>query len=190
MQIEELLEKQRKFSAETESHSERVSDYSGIIAMKIGFSAKKTEIIRKAALLHDVGKLAVPSEILHKKGALNQSEYDIVKSHITEGAGFIEQLDENEKDVIDMAKNIALQHHEKWNGTGYLGFKGEDISLEARIVAVADVFDAISSKRCYKDCWDINDAKDVIVKGRGTHFDPVVVDTFVSCFEEIKKINR
>ena len=79
MQIEELLEKQRKFSAETESHSERVSDYSGIIAMKIGFSAEKTEIIRKAALLHDVGKLAVPSEILHKKGALNQSEYDIVK---------------------------------------------------------------------------------------------------------------
>ena len=188
MNINEVINKEKKFSTETEEHSKRVADYSCIIAMKVGFSIEKVEMLKTAALLHDIGKMEIPSEIIHKDGALNDDEFSIIKKHISKGAEIINDVEFDNNNTADIAKSVALQHHEKWDGSGYLGLSGEDTTKEARIVAVADVFDALSSSRSYKDGWDEDEILNEIIKGKGTHFDPDVVDAFLESYQEILKI--
>ena len=174
-------------SEDTGLHIKRVSEYCKAIALENGYSEQEAEKIRMASILHDVGKIAIPDDILNKPAKLTPEEFDIVKTHVIKGEEMIHEL---EGDIMDIAKNIALEHHEKWDGTGYLGLKGEEITKEARIAAVADVFDAISSKRCYKDDWGTDKAKEIIIEGKGKHFDPKIVNNFLNCYDKIIQINN
>jgi len=143
----------------------------------------------KAAPMHDIGKVSIPDDILQKPGRLTSDEYDIMKQHSEKGREIIKNtfghLDD--KEYLDIAYNIALHHHEKWNGNGYPhGLKGNDIPLCARIMAIADVFDAVSEKRCYREAMPIDECFKVIENGRGTDFEPLLVDIFLSIRKDIE----
>lgn len=149
--------------------------------------------IRLAAMLHDLGKVAIPHEILKKPGKLTPEEFAIMQTHCSEGS----KLFSHASELTDcMAKEITLHHHQKWNGTGYTGdpdtaiLSGKDIPLAARITAVADVFDALTSARCYKPAWTWEDAMVVIKKDSGSHFDPEIVEAFLSVEDIAKAIYR
>ena len=144
-----------------------------------------------AAPLHDVGKIQVPDAVLNKPGKLTDDEFEIMKSHTTKGAEILEQAIESVPGAsyLNEAKNLAAYHHEKWNGKGYpYGKAGEDIPLSARIMAVADVFDALVSKRCYKEPFTFEKAMDIIKEDAGTHFDPKVVEAFVNSEDEVREV--
>lgn len=169
----------------TGDHVKRVSEYSKIIAMSLGYSKEDAEQLRIASMLHDIGKIYIPNNILDKNEKLTIEEFAIIKSHVTKGEELLHNV---EGDLMDLAKQITLHHHEKYNGTGYLGVKGEDIYLPARIVAVADVFDALVSKRSYKECWKVEDAYNLINDNSGTHFDPKIVKAFNNSYDKIVEI--
>ena len=138
--------------------------------------------------MHDVGKLLIPSEILEKPGKLTDEEYATIKKHTTYGG---QLLDHVEGDVMELSKTIALQHHERADGKGYpQGLSDEEISLAGRIVAVADVYDALTSRRSYKDAWDDKLAYDEIVKGKGTQFDAKVVEAFQASYDRINAVRK
>ena len=146
------------------------------------FSPAYAECVLKTARLHDIGKIGVPDQILLKPGSLSPPEFEIIKKHTTIGAhmlqGGIEAM--GEKSLLDVAREIALSHHEKWDGTGYpQGLKGEAIPLSGRIMAIADVYDALISVRPYKPAFPHVQAKLIIDQGRGRHFDPFLVDLFL-----------
>lgn len=146
----------------------------------------KPKNILYAAPMHDIGKIGIPDNILLKPGKLTDEEFDIVKSHTTIGAKI---LSKSNAKIIILAEQIALSHHEKWNGLGYPnGLSGKDIPLEARIVAIVDVFDALTSKRPYKKTFPVEVALDIMEKERGQHFDPDVLDIFLANINEILKI--
>ena len=172
-------------SESTGYHVKRVSEYTRVIAKHLGYSTEEVEKIRIASMLHDVGKMYVPTEILEKPGRLTTEEFDVIKTHVTRGEELLHNIN---GDLIDLAKKITLQHHEKWDGTGYLNIKGEDIDQISRIVTVADVFDALVSKRSYKDSWPIEKAYDLIVSESGKQFDPIIVDAFVQNFSYIQTV--
>ncbi|MCV6608164.1 MAG: HD-GYP domain-containing protein [Campylobacterales bacterium] len=175
-------------SEETREHTRRVSEYAQLLAKKLGFSPQKVKDIGNAAALHDVGKLGIPREILHKRGPLTDEEFEIIKKHSEIG---YDMLVHSSSGFLVTAAAIALQHHEKYDGTGYpFGLKGENISEEARIVAAIDVFDAVSNQRAYKDAWTFEESVDLIREGRGTHFDPQVVDVFLDSVDEIRTIKE
>jgi putative two-component system response regulator len=133
--------------------------------------------------MHDVGKIGIPDKILLKQGNLEPDEWEIMKTHTTIGAKI---LAGSRSRVVQMAERIALYHHERWDGTGYPeGLKGEDIPLVARICAICDVFDALSSVRPYKGAWAIEEAREEIRRGSGTHFDPRLVEIFLTRFDEL-----
>lgn len=135
-----------------------------------------------AAPLHDIGKIVIPDAILNKPGRLTPEEFEIIKTHTIEGKRFIDQLNEDLHGTsrLSVASDIAYTHHEWWNGKGYpRGLSGEDIPLGGRIMAVADVYDALISKRPYKEAYPVSIAIEMIVKESGTHFDPAVVDAFL-----------
>ncbi|NPA74000.1 MAG: response regulator [Epsilonproteobacteria bacterium] len=191
---EEIYETQRELiymlaeitevvSDETGKHIKRVANASKLLAHYCpSLSEEDEEIIFTAAPMHDVGKIAVDPNILHKPGPLTDEEFEIVKTH-TKLAKKI--LGNSDRKVIQAANIIALQHHERWDGTGYPdGLKGHDIHIYGRIVAIVDVFDALVHKRVYKSAWDINKAKEHIIKGAGSHFDPDLVKIFIEHFEE------
>ena len=144
-----------------------------------------------SAPLHDVGKIHVPDAILNKPGRLSDEEFAIMKSHTTAGRDILTEaitLVPN-SGYLNEARNLAAYHHEKWDGTSYpTGLAGEDIPLSARIMAVADVFDALVSKRSYKKPFSFEEAMQIITEGSGKHFDPLVVDAFVSAEDEVRKI--
>lgn len=180
-------------SYETGEHIKRTSDFARQIAEALVKRGKYTEILTKeyidllvsAMPLHDIGKISVPDDILLKPGKLTPEEFEIMKTHSQNGARIIENTIRGlESDAyLNMAVNIARFHHERWDGTGYpCRLKGTDIPLEARIAAVADCFDAIMSKRCYKDPVDRPDAVRIMLSESGTHFEPELVDALVSCF--------
>lgn len=162
-------------------HSQKVSEISGILAGYAGYSAQIVDIIRQAALYHDVGKSAIPAEILNKPGKLTEREFEIVKAHTQLGTQKIAQALE----VLSAAALIASQHHEKLNGKGYMGLCGEEIHPYARIVAVADVFDALLSKRAYKDAWAVDDILRYMQEGSGVHFDITVIWLLLGHISEI-----
>lgn len=166
-------------------HMQHVAEYTRAICIAMGFSAEKTRQISCAALLHDIGKLEIPDVILFDPGKLTNEAFARIQSHNQLGHDLLQQRD---GDFFLLAAEVALQHHERMDGTGYLKRKGEEISLPARIVAVADVFDALTSPRVYKRRWDFEAAFSHIVKNRGIHFDSKVVDDFIKCKPIIRKI--
>jgi response regulator RpfG family c-di-GMP phosphodiesterase len=161
----------------TRQHTERVARTSRTIAERLGLPSAQISLIYRAAPLHDVGKLAVPESILLKPGRLTSREFEQVKSHTTTGGAI---LAGSSSRVLQTAEEIALTHHEWWNGHGYpAGLAGEEIPVSGRIVAVADVFDALTHERPYKEAWPIDQAVDEIRSLRASQFDPEVVEVFM-----------
>ncbi|VAX42211.1 Response regulator [hydrothermal vent metagenome] len=193
---------------ETGRHVIRVGRYVEVIARAVGLDEETIELMRHAAPLHDVGKIAIPDAILLSPNKLTPEEYEHMKLHSSLGKKIFEQISEDEWKkfrqhpdagnailggsdcpLLRMASRIAISHHEKWDGSGYpLALAGEDIPLEGRITAVADVFDALSSKRAYKDAYPMNRCMEIMEEGRGKHFDPEVLDAFFSQREKIIEI--
>jgi HD-GYP domain-containing protein (c-di-GMP phosphodiesterase class II)/DNA-binding response OmpR family regulator len=168
---------------DTGDHVERMSSYAQTIAHQLGMSAEQQALIKLAAPMHDVGKIGIPDAILLKAGKLTPDEYDVMKEHPTIGAQI---LSGSRSKLLQMAERIAATHHEKWDGTGYpAGLAGNDIPLEARIVTLADVFDALTSPRVYKDAWGLDEAVGYVVKLSGSHFDPRVVCAFEQCIDRL-----
>jgi len=168
---------------DTGRHLRRMSRFSGILAIGMGVPVPEAEDIRYAAPLHDIGKVAIPDSILRKPAKLTPEEYEEMKKHTVYGA---KMLANAESRLLRLASRIAVAHHECWDGSGYpYGLKGEQISLEARIVTVADVFDALSSKRVYKGEWTVEDALHHIEDKAGILFDPKVVAVLRERFGEI-----
>ncbi len=182
--LAEIVEAKSEF---TGLHVKRVSEYTRILAGVMGYSPEEVDIIRIASMMHDIGKINIPSSILEKPGKLTDEEFDIIKTHITEGEKLLRHAPGK---IMQTARVIALQHHEKWDGTGYQGICGEDIALESRIVALADVFDALVSKRPYKEPFSVEKAYEIISEDSGSHFDPAVVAAFQENFEEFKNIRN
>jgi HD-GYP domain-containing protein (c-di-GMP phosphodiesterase class II) len=168
---------------DTAAHIQRMSQYSALIAEGLGLPPEEVENIRYASPMHDIGKLGVPDSILMKPAKLTPEEFKIMENHTVFGAKILE----NSKTVLmKMAEQIALSHHEKWDGSGYpQKLKGEDIPLSGRVVALADVFDALTSKRCYKPAFPLEQSLQIIQEGIGRHFDPKVVQAFNSQMEKI-----
>lgn len=187
MLIESLTKVIELQSQETGGHVRRVAEYTKILCEAWGMDSEMTWKVSTAAMMHDVGKLYVPIEVQEKPGRLNDSEYEQMKKHIFYGS----QMFENSSgDMMEIAKNIALQHHERYDGKGYMGIKGEAIDFYARCVAIADVFDALVSRRPYKKPWTPEEAKKQIVSQKGRQFDPQLVDLFVEHFDEFMEVFR
>jgi putative two-component system response regulator len=162
---------------DTGQHTNRVGHIAALIAQKMHLPPARVELIRRAAPLHDVGKIGVPDNILLKPGRLTPEEFEIIKPHTTIGAAL---LSGGHSEMVKAAESIALTHHERWDGSGYpVGLKGEDIPLEGRIVSIADVFDALSHDRPYKKAWPLEDCVAEIERNSGRQFDPQVVSAFL-----------
>lgn len=173
---------------ETGMHVIRMSYYCKVMATAIGMSNEEIELILNASPMHDIGKIGIPDNILGKPGRLNAQERAIMEQHTIIGAKII---GEHENPLLDMARTVALTHHEKWDGTGYPhGMKADNIPIVGRIVAVADVFDALVSKRPYKEAWSFERAVAVIKKESGKHFDPRLVEVFVANIDEIIQLAK
>lgn len=173
---------------ETGQHIIRMSYYSKILAEHYGLAADECELILNASPMHDIGKLGIPDSILLKPGQLTKEEFTIMKTHTIIGARLLEDA---HSPVVEMARVIALSHHEKWDGTGYPdGLGAEDIPLVGRIVAIADVFDALTSSRPYKSAWSIDKAVAEIKRGSGNHFDPDLIQCFEKALPEIIEVNQ
>ncbi|MDQ7797709.1 MAG: HD domain-containing protein [Candidatus Edwardsbacteria bacterium] len=171
---------------ETGNHIRRMSHYSAIIAEKMGMPPERVELIRLSSPMHDIGKVGIPDGILLKPGRLTPEERIIMESHTTIGAGI---LKDSNIPLLQLSRKVALSHHEKWDGTGYPDkVKGEDIPLEGRIVALADVFDALSNKRVYKAAMSIEETMGIIKDGSGTHFDPAVIAAFEKGMDGVMEI--
>jgi putative two-component system response regulator len=193
---------------ETGNHVVRVGRYVGIIAREMGFSDEKVEMLEQAAQLHDVGKIGIPDSILLKPGKLDPDEFEQVQKHCSYGRKIIQRLPEPEWDalkrhtdlgaklleivrtpIIELASKIALTHHERWDGTGYpLGLAGDDIPIEGRMTAVADVFDALSTKRPYKPAFPSKKCFQIMEDSRGTQFDSKILDAFFRCRKDIANV--
>ena len=172
----------------TAEHIQRISFYSATIAKELGLDKDFCDDIMYSAPLHDIGKIGIPDKILLKPGKLTAEEWDVMKKHTTIGAQI---LSGSNKKLLNLGETIALFHHEKWNGTGYpQGLKGDKIPISGRIVAITDVFDALLSKRPYKDPFPLEKSLDIIKEGKGQHFDPDVVDAFFSKLNKILKIKE
>lgn len=169
-------------SGQTGKHVKRVSEYSRVLGEALGMDKNQIEILRMASMMHDIGKLVIPASILEKEDKLTPEEFEIIKTHVTEGERL---LHNSSGEILRAARLIALEHHEKWNGGGYLGKKGEEIDNNSTIVAVADVYDALVSKRSYKAPMNPEDAFEMIIRGRGEHFSPKVVDAFAASYDKI-----
>lgn len=171
---------------ETGMHIVRVGNFSKLLGMAAGFLESQAELLMYASMMHDIGKIGVPDRILLKPGKLTAEEFEVIKKHPEIGA---EIIGEHDAEVLKMAKLIALGHHEKWNGQGYPhGLGGTDISIAARIVAIADVFDALTCIRPYKRAWPIEDALELIEKEAGQHFDPELARLFLGMETEVRRI--
>lgn len=173
---------------ETGLHVVRMSHYSRILALAAGLGEASAEEIMNAAPMHDIGKIGIPDAVLLKAGPLDETERSIMQEHVRMGA---EILGEHDSPLLRMARSIALAHHEKYDGSGYpAGLAGEAIPIEARIVAIADVFDALTSVRPYKKAWTVDDAIALLQKEKGRHFDPVLVDLFIDRLAAILEIRE
>jgi len=179
----------------TGNHIKRTSECIKVFVDKLKYSDKYKLLdskfcnnLIKAAPMHDLGKIAVRDDVLKKPGKFTPEEYENMKIHPTEGARIVAQVLANvdDEEFKQVAVNIAHYHHEKWNGTGYPnGLKGEEIPLEARIMAFADVFDALVSKRCYKEAYNYDKAFEIIQNDLGSHFDPELGKIFLSCKQDL-----
>jgi putative two-component system response regulator len=186
---------------ETGRHLERVQRYSRVLAQKLAelpeladqIDAEFIRLIYLTSPLHDIGKVAIPDHVLRKPGHLTDAEFAIMKSHTDYGAETLNAALVRFPDApfLTIARDIAAAHHERWNGSGYpRGLRGEGIPLAARIVALADVYDALTSKRCYKDAFDHELARSLIEKESGAHFDPRIVAAFLAAEDQFLVIHR
>lgn len=166
------------------AHSRRVSKISELLSGYAGYSKEESAFIGQAALFHDVGKCDIPLEILNKSGPLTEREFDIIKTHTRKGGNRIADA----LRVLAAAKLIAEHHHEKLDGTGYRRLAAIEIHPYAKLVAVADVFDALLSKRAYKDSWGAGETLGYIKSGAGTHFDPTIVAVLLAYEDEIMSL--
>jgi putative nucleotidyltransferase with HDIG domain len=165
----------------TGQHTERVGQMAALLARQVGLPDPQVSLIRRAAPLHDVGKIGIPDSILLKLGKLTPDEFELVKTHTTIGARI---LSGSRFTILRLAEEIAFNHHERWDGDGYAGVAGSAIPLAGRIVAVADVFDALTQNRPYKAAWPVNDAIAEMERQRGKQFDPALVDAFLRVIEQ------
>ncbi|WP_442484427.1 HD domain-containing phosphohydrolase [Aeoliella sp. SH292] len=193
---------------DTGHHVLRVGRYARLLADALGYDEEYLDLIEQAAQLHDVGKIGIGDDILKKPGRLTEDEFECMRRHSSLGKRVLQRMSPQEEialrhhadigakvlgvsnsPVLDMATRIALTHHEWWNGRGYpLGLEGEDIPIEGRITAVADVFDALSTRRCYKEAFPISKCFEIMEAERGTHFDPALLDAFFTKRAEILEV--
>ena len=185
--------------SDTGEHVRRTSEYVNLLARNARKAGYKKEIITpdfielctRAAPMHDIGKIVVSDVILKKNGKLTDEEFEQMKLHAKEGGRIIEEIfgDSEDKEYVRIAKEIATGHHEKWNGCGYPNqLKGEEIPLSARIMALADVFDALVSPRCYKEPFSVEQSFQIIKESSGSHFDPILAEIFLKSRKEIEEI--
>ncbi|QRM19291.1 response regulator [Dechloromonas sp. TW-R-39-2] len=173
---------------ETGAHIQRMAHYSQVIARALGLDANAQKLILEAAPMHDVGKIGIPDYILLKPGKLTPEEFEVMKGHARLG---YELLKDSGSEILRAGAEVAISHHEKFDGTGYPhGLQGNKIPIFGRIVAVADVFDALTSERPYKKAWPIEDACKFLEDGRGLHFDPMCVEAFLACKDQILDIRQ
>lgn len=171
---------------ETGLHVIRMSYYSKILALAAGMSESDADVLMNAAPMHDIGKIGIPDEILKKPGKLDNNEFDTMRTHAEIGA---EIIGNGHSELLEMARTVALTHHEKWNGKGYpKGLKGEEIPRIGRIVAIADVFDALTSERPYKKAWPVEKAVALLEEEAGEHFDAELVALFLKKLPEVLEI--
>lgn len=193
---------------DTGKHIMRVGGYAGVVASELGFSADEVELLEQAAQLHDIGKIGIPDGILRKPGKLSRVEFEFMQNHCQFGHNIIQSIPEDDWAVLEqrsdmelkivdisnspillMSSRIAMSHHEKWDGSGYPnGLSGEDIAIEGRITAVADVFDALSSERPYKPPFPRDKCFSIMREKRDSHFDPRVLDAFFARLDDISAI--
>ena len=177
-----LADAVEKRSKETGAHVKRVSFISEKLAYYSGLHELEVEEIKNASPLHDLGKIAIPDDILHKPGKFDEIERDVMNMHAEIGANI---LSKSRKKLLNAAADIAHTHHERWDGNGYPnGLAGNNIPISGRITALADVFDALSSRRCYKEAWDVDGVKDYIAEESGKQFDPTLVNILIKNFDE------
>jgi putative two-component system response regulator len=171
---------------ETGNHVIRMSHYSRLIASAMGLSEASLDLIFHAAPMHDVGKIGIPDHIMLKPGKLDDEEWKVMRQHPAMGAAII---GDHKDELLHAARQIALTHHEKWDGSGYpMGLQGEAIPVFGRIIAIADVFDALTSVRPYKKAWTVEATLELIKDGAGTHFDPGLMAPFMAALPEILQI--
>lgn len=173
---------------ETGFHVLRMAHFCKLLALKAGFSEDDAELLFQAAPMHDVGKIAIPDSILKKQGPLSDDEWKTMKRHVELGVEILEDEDDD-SELMQMARCVAGGHHEKWDGSGYpLGLAGEDIPITARIATIADVFDALTTERPYKEAWSTDRALRYLRENTGTHFDPTLISHFEQILPEVLAI--
>ena len=171
---------------ETGLHVIRMSHFARVLGIAAGLTEQEADDLLHAAPMHDVGKIGIPDRVLQKPGPLDAEEWKVMQSHVNIGA---EIIGEHSSGMLGLARNIALTHHEKYDGSGYPnGLKGDQIPLEGRICAIADVFDALTSVRSYKKAWSEEEAIDFLRQQKEKHFDPVLVDLFIEQMPAIRAI--
>ncbi len=184
-QLAEIVEVR---SQETGNHVRRVAEYSKILALQYGLPSEEAESIKLASPMHDLGKVGIPDAILLKPGRLTEDEFSVMKTHTTIGYEF---LSKSSHKLFQDSAIVAHEHHEKFDGSGYpRGLKGEEIHIFGRITALADVYDALGSDRCYKEAWPENDVIDFLKYQSGKHFDPKLIECFFSCYDQITEVRN
>lgn len=172
----------------TAQHIQRMSHYCEVLARKYGLPSERCDLIRTASPMHDIGKIGTPDQVLLKPGKFTQEEFDVIARHAEIGYHILSGSD---AELLKVAAVIAYTHHERFDGTGYpRGLKGEAIPVEGRIASIADAFDALTTQRVYKPAFEIDHAIDLMLKHRGEHFDPQLLDIFVASTEELTRIHE
>lgn len=175
-------------SKETGNHVKRVAEYSKLLAIYYGLNEKEAELLKQASPMHDIGKVAIPDAILNKPGRFDDAERKIMDTHAALG---YEMLKHSNRDLLKTAAIVAYEHHEKWDGSGYpRGLRAEEIHIYGRITALADVFDALGSDRCYKKAWDDEKIFNLFKEEKGKHFDPKLIDIFFEHLDEFLEIRN
>ncbi len=183
MKLGEVVEYKSK---ETANHTNRVAEMAMILGEEIGLSKEECDLLRFSAPMHDIGKIGIEDRLLNKPDKLTNDEYKTIKKHALIGYDFFKT---SKRQLLNTCAVVALQHHEKWDGTGYPhGLAGENIHLFGRIVALVDVFDALTHNRVYKPAWSVEEAKSYIINESGKHFDPLIVEAFLSSYSRIISI--
>ncbi len=181
--VERLAKAIEMHDAETGEHVNRMASVAAYLGERLELGRDRVLLLRTAAPMHDVGKIATPDGILRKRGPLSVEERAVMELHTSVGHQILSGSD---SELLQMAASVALTHHERWDGEGYpQGLRGEEIPIEGRIVAVADVFDALLSDRCYRPAMPLEEAVEIMREGRGTHFDPAVVDSLLDNLEQV-----
>lgn len=178
----EISESKSKFTGE---HIKRVAEYMRVLGKASGFDDDYVDMLATASMMHDIGKLMISEDILDKPTKLTDEEYQIMKNHVLYGEALLEKCP---GEIMHLACVLAKEHHERWDGSGYLGMKGDEIAYISRMMAVCDVFDALTSDRYYKKGWSLEDTFDEIIRLSGKHFDPKVVKLFIKNFDKFKAI--